>query len=120
MSMSAVWKQGYGRAAKTPPDERGGNRHPQPNVTAPHLDPTDPGRPECANSGLSTTDFRGRHAALRGRNSDRLSRGYVGRPPRARESIARALTRQREASYFIEVVPERNKAGANSGPNFRG
>ena len=26
---------------KAPPDERGGNRHAQPNVTAPHLDFTD-------------------------------------------------------------------------------
>ena len=35
-SMRGVWKRSYGRAAKAPPDERGGNRHAQPNATAPH------------------------------------------------------------------------------------
>src|SRR5271154_4799768 len=39
--MRGVWKRNYGRATKAPPDERGGNRHAQPNVTAPHLDSTD-------------------------------------------------------------------------------
>lgn len=40
-SMRGVWKRSYGRAAKAPPDERGGNRHARPNVTAPHPDSTD-------------------------------------------------------------------------------
>ena len=59
--------------------------------------------------GLSKTDFRGRHATLRGRNSDRLSRGYVGRR-RERGNPLPRRSRVSVASYFIEVVPERNKA----------
>jgi hypothetical protein len=39
-SMSGVWKRSYGRPAKAPPDERGGNRHGRPNATAPHPDST--------------------------------------------------------------------------------
>jgi hypothetical protein len=38
--MRGVWKRSYGRATKAPPDERGGNRHARPNVTAPHPDST--------------------------------------------------------------------------------
>ena len=38
--MSGVWKRSHGRATKTPPDERGGNRYVRPTATAPHLDST--------------------------------------------------------------------------------
>jgi hypothetical protein len=39
-SMSGDWKRSYGEGTWAPPDERGGNRPPQPTITAPHLDST--------------------------------------------------------------------------------
>ena len=44
-SMRGMWKRGYGRATKAPPDERGGNRHARPTATAPHPDSTTRNRP---------------------------------------------------------------------------
>jgi group II intron reverse transcriptase/maturase len=39
-SMRGMWKRSYGRAAKAPLNERGGNRYAGPNATAPHPDST--------------------------------------------------------------------------------
>ena len=55
-SMRGMWKRGYGRATKAPPDERGGNRHARPTATAPHPDSTD--KPERRLSDRSE-DLRG-------------------------------------------------------------
>jgi len=39
-SMSGMWKRSHGPGNWAPPDERGGNRQPEPTITAPHPDST--------------------------------------------------------------------------------
>ena len=47
-SVARLSRRGISARGMAQPDERGGNRHAQPNVTAPHFDSTDSNRPVSA------------------------------------------------------------------------
>src|SRR5665647_1338391 len=60
-SMSGMWKRSHGGTIEAPPNERGGNRYVLPNATAPHLDSTKTGKPQCEHmfsAVIPTTDIR--------------------------------------------------------------
>jgi hypothetical protein len=101
-SMRGVWKRNYGRAAKAPPDERGGNGYARPIATAPHPDSTLGG-----GSGVSALNRRSRPNAADARNSCAAGAGaplqYISLPSRTGDPILR-LRLDRPATVG-EVAP---------------